>query len=128
MPEACPCGTGRPYSACCGPLHQGQGTAASPEALMRSRFSAFAIADAGYLLRTWHPTTRPVRLQLDPHQRWTRLDVVAVGGGGPFETTGTVEFRAHYRHRGVAGLLHEHSRFVRDGGHWCYLGAVPLVE
>ncbi|WP_275423743.1 YchJ family protein, partial [Virgisporangium ochraceum] len=53
----CPCGGG-PYAACCGPAHGGA-PAATAEALMRSRYSAFALGDADYLLRTWHPTTRP---------------------------------------------------------------------
>jgi len=72
-----------------------------------------------------HSSTRPPRLTLDPQQRWTRLDVLATDRGGLFDTTGTVEFRAHYRHRGGAGTLHEHSRFVREGGIWVYLEALP---
>jgi SEC-C motif-containing protein len=91
---------------------------------MRSRFSAFAVADVEYLLRTWHPTTRPAAIELDPQQRWTRLDVLASSGGGVFDAAGTVEFRASYRHPGGAGTLHEHSRFVRADGHWRYLDAV----
>jgi uncharacterized protein YchJ len=59
MPRRCPCGTGLPYAECCRPLHDGTGTAASAEQLMRSRYSAFAVGDPAYLLATWHPTTRP---------------------------------------------------------------------
>jgi SEC-C motif-containing protein len=92
---------------------------------MRSRYSAFAVADADYLLRTWHPRTRPARLRLDPEQVWTRLDVVAAEAGGLFDAAGTVEFRAHYRLGGRAGALHERSRFVRVVGAWCYLDAEP---
>lgn len=91
---------------------------------MRSRFSAFAVGDPDYLLRTWHPSTRPVRVALDPGQRWTRLDVLATEAGGLFDTTGTVEFRAHYRASGQPGALHEKSRFVREDGNWSYLRAV----
>lgn len=43
---------------------------------MRSRYSAFAIGDGDYLLRTWHPDTRPDALDLDPDQRWYRLDIL----------------------------------------------------
>lgn len=92
---------------------------------MRSRFSAFAVGDTAYLLRTWHPRTRPARLALDPGQRWTRLEVVGTERGGLFDTTGTVEFRAHYRDAGQPDTLHEHSRFVREGGEWVYLDALP---
>lgn len=91
---------------------------------MRSRFSAFAVGDTGYLLRTWHSTTRPDRLTLDPGQRWTRLDLLGAEQGGLFDTVGTVEFRAHYRSSGRPGALHEHSRFIREDGNWAYLAAI----
>jgi SEC-C motif-containing protein len=91
---------------------------------MRSRFSAFAVGDTAYLLRTWHPGTRPKRLRLDPGQEWTRLEILGRTGGGPLQAEGTVEFRAHYRHQGEAGSLHENSRFRREDGHWVYWDAL----
>jgi SEC-C motif-containing protein len=93
---------------------------------MRSRYSAFAVGDSGYLLATWHPTTRPPALRLDRGVRWTGLDVVASTGGALLSAEGTVEFRAHYVADGVAGAQHENSRFVRDGGQWRYLDGVSL--
>ncbi|MFU8854650.1 YchJ family protein [Micromonospora sp. SL1-18] len=121
----CPCGSGLPYADCCGPIHRGTATAATAEALMRSRFSAFAVGDADHLLRSWHPSTRPARLRLDPGLRWTRLEILGSDRGGLFDTAGTVRFRAHYREAGRPGTLEEHSRFVREGGGWVYLDAVP---
>jgi SEC-C motif-containing protein len=88
---------------------------------MRSRFSAFAIRDAEYLTRTWHPTTRPTHLDLDPELRWYRLDVIRTDRGGLVDTGGVVEFRAHYRAPTGPGSVHEVSRFVREGGAWLYL-------
>lgn len=117
----CPCGLGRPYGECCGMFHDGRAAAPTAEALMRSRYSAFAVRDAPYLLRSWHPSTRPDRLELDPAQRWLRLEVLDRTGGSAFHSQGSVEFRAHYREHGEEGVLHEHSRFVRDGGAWVYL-------
>ncbi|MFC0506292.1 YchJ family protein [Micromonospora costi] len=118
---ACPCGSGHPYAQCCGPLHRGTADAPTAEALMRSRFSAFAVGDAAYLLRSWHESTRPARLDLDPAQRWIRLEIVDTAAGGLFDSTGTVAFRAHYRAGGSAGTLVERSRFVRTDGRWVYL-------
>ncbi|CAM5692721.1 YchJ family metal-binding protein [Streptomyces violaceorubidus] len=63
---SCPCGRPEPYARCCGRFHAGTAAAPSAEALMRSRYSAFVKGDAGYLLRPWHPGTRPARLDLDP--------------------------------------------------------------
>ena len=122
----CPCGTALPYDECCGPLLDGTTTAATAEQLMRSRYSAFAVGDPGYLLATWHPTTRPRTLDLDPDVRWTGLDVLATTGGTMLSPEGTVEFRASYVRGRDAGAQHENSRFVREGGQWRYLDGVSL--
>jgi SEC-C motif-containing protein len=91
---------------------------------MRSRFSAFVLDDAAYVLSTWHPTTRPGAVEPDPHLRWTRLHVIDSSGGGLFDAEGVVEFRAHYRDRGRPGDMHERSRFVRHDGAWVYWGPI----
>ena len=64
---------------------------------MRSRYSAFTVGDGSYLLLSWHPTTRPRELSLDPAQHWDRLEIVDTVGGGLLQADGIVEFRAHYR-------------------------------
>lgn len=88
---------------------------------MRSRYAAFAEHDADYLLRTWHPATRPERIDVDPGTRWTGLEIVRTEAGGPSDARGVVEFRARYTSGGEAGELHEVSRFVRDGDAWVYV-------
>ncbi|NNH75798.1 hypothetical protein HLB23_39115 [Nocardia uniformis] len=121
IPEDCPCGLPAPYDECCGRLHRGEVQAKTAEQLMRSRFSAFAVQDEAYLLRSWDPQTRPADVGFDPGMRWETLDVIGSTGGGPFHTEGTVEFRAHYRAHGQPGSLHENSRFRRHDGAWVYL-------
>ena len=123
MEPLCPCGSGEAYPSCCGPLHRGQTHAATAEQLMRSRYAAFAVGDPAYLLRTWHPTTRPTSVELDPVRLWVRLDVTDVRGGGFLDTEGVVAFEARYRDDGRWGVLRERSRFVRDDGRWTYLDA-----
>ena len=118
---ACPCGLSDDYGSCCERLHAGA-PAPTAESLMRSRYSAFAVGDAGYLLRTWHPSGRPQTLTLDPALTWTRLAVLKTHGGGLFDATGTVQFRAMYVRQGQRGVLAETSRFVRHDRHWTYLG------
>lgn len=121
--DRCQCLSGDAYGVCCGPLHRGERTAATAEALMRSRYSAFAVGDSTYLRATWHPRTRPASLDLDADQQWRRLDVLATRAGGPFDDAGEVEFAAYYRDAtsGERGRLHEVSRFVREGGRWFYV-------
>jgi len=135
----CPCLSGDAYGACCGRYHAGMRTGAdgaapgpgapTAEALMRSRYSAFAVGDAGYLRATWHASTRPEALDLDDDLEWRRLDVLRTEAGGPFDAAGVVEFVAHHRSRTDRtdrGRLHEVSRFVREGDRWYYVdGAHP---
>lgn len=121
----CPCGSGEPYDACCGRLHRGAATAATAEELMRSRYAAFARGEADYLLRTWHPRTRPDDLALDDGSTWTGLTIDAVVAGGPDDEDGEVAFTARWRTAaGRTGALVERSRFVRRAGRWVYLDGV----
>jgi SEC-C motif-containing protein len=120
--HACPCGGGRPYAACCGPLHQGE-AAVTAGALMRSRYTAYVLRLDAYLLSTWHSSTRPSMLELadaaDAATRWLGLTVKAHRQQGD---TAVVEFIARYRIGGAsAQRLHETSRFVREDGRWYYL-------
>jgi len=88
---------------------------------MRSRYSAFVLGDAAYLLASWHSSTRPADLDLDDAVTWRRLQVVDTVAGGADDADGVVEFRAAHRSPAGAGLLHERSRFVREDGRWRYL-------
>jgi SEC-C motif-containing protein len=89
---------------------------------MRSRYAAFALGDPAYLLRTWHPDTRPARLDLADGPRWAGLEILATSGGSAFHSEGTVTFRAHYATvDGASGTQSEHSRFVRHEGAWVYV-------
>jgi SEC-C motif domain protein len=123
----CPCLSGELYADCCGRFHRGEAEAPTAAQLMRARYSAFVVLDAGYLLRTWHPDTRPAGLELDPAMQWRRLDIVSTGRGGPLDMEGTVEFRAYFRHDGERGVQHETSRFRREDRRWYYLDALTLA-
>lgn len=93
---------------------------------MRSRFSAYALGEVGYLLSSWHPSTRPASLELDPEMRWYRLDILGRGRGGPLDSEGTVDFAAFFRSDAGPGEQREHSRFVRQGGQWLYVDGDAL--
>ncbi len=90
---------------------------------MRSRYTAYVLNDAAYLLETWHATTRPALLDLasEPAARWLGLKVLACAGGGDNDSSGTVEFVARRKVGGRAARLHEVSRFVRQEGRWFYV-------
>jgi SEC-C motif-containing protein len=116
--SACPCGTGRPYATCCEPLHNGQ-PAPSAEALMRSRYSAFALDLPEYIQRSWHVSTRPAPVADAAPTRWLGLRIEHTETLA--DDRATVEFSARYKVGGRAFVLRETSRFVREGGHWFYV-------
>jgi SEC-C motif-containing protein len=113
--RACPCGSGTTYEACCGRYHDGQ-AAPTPEALMRSRYSAYVLGLSDYLFRTWHPRTRPADLSVVPND-WTGLEVLRADGD-------EVEFIARFSSAAGEGALHETSRFEERGGRWVYVDGV----
>ncbi|WP_410870404.1 YchJ family protein [Nocardia sp. A7] len=119
--KLCPCRRGEPFDGCCGPILAGDKAAPTAETLMRSRYTAYVVGDVDYLLRSWHPSTRPAVLELDQDQRWLFLEIVGTQRGGPFDDNGTVEFIAHYKLDGVRDAMHEMSTFVRVDGAWVYL-------
>ncbi|MCR2746855.1 YchJ family protein [Limnobacter parvus] len=122
QPLACPCGKGK-YTTCCENFHAGREVACTAEALMRSRYSAYALGLSEYVQRTWHTTTRPAQL-LDLQQelsngKWLGLSVKAHSQQGD---NAEVEFVARYKPKaGPASRLHELSRFARENGHWFYV-------
>ena len=124
-PGACPCGRrdarGRAPALgdCCGRYLDQDTPAPDAEHLMRSRYSAFVLGRATYLLATWHASTRPAELPLEPGVRWLGLDVKAHRVSGPDHAE--VEFVARSRVAGRGQRLHETSRFVREGERWFYV-------
>ena len=114
----CPCGSGKTYLLCCGPLHTGQQKAQSPEQLMRSRYSAFARGEAEYLLKTSvdrdHAPDELEQLKAAMGQvEWIKLEVLDAYDD-------IVEFKAYFRDESALSLLHEKSRFVFEEEAWFY--------
>jgi SEC-C motif-containing protein len=114
--NSCPCGSGTAYQDCCQPLHQGQ-SASNPEALMRSRFCAFALGLEPYLLSSWHSETRPKVLNLDLNTQWKRLEILSSQSD---LTRGEVHFKATYYELDGWHLLEETSQFYFENNHWFY--------
>ena len=117
------------YASCCGRFldHFAEVPAPDAESLMRSRYTAFALARPDYLLATWHASQRPASLTLDAGIRYIGLDVRARQQRDA--THAEVEFVARQRDAGGrAHRLHERSRFLLEAGRWFYLDGDSVVE
>ncbi|WP_084039063.1 YchJ family protein [Demequina sp. NBRC 110053] len=121
MALACPCGSEETYRACCRPYLMGEREAPDASALMRSRYTAYVRQAEPYLLRTWHPSTRPAALGLGG-RTWIGLDVRDVTVDPRDPDHATVTFTAQWRDdAGLPGSMRETSRFLKEAGNWLYV-------
>ncbi|MDC9728454.1 MAG: YchJ family protein [Methyloprofundus sp.] len=127
--ELCLCGSELAYSQCCALLHSGKQFAKSAEALMRSRFTAYAMRNGAYLLQTWEPSTRPETIDFSKETgEWKRLEIVQTKKGLAKDKKGIVEFKAFFTQDDVDQVMNEISRFVKVQNRWFYLdGKVKSV-
>jgi SEC-C motif-containing protein len=115
--NSCPCGSAKALNECCLPYINGALPAPAAEALMRSRYTAYALQNEQYLLDSWHASTRPESIIIDPSAQWLRLSILN-------SNNDHVEFVATYRLQGRAHKLHEISQFVFEDGNWFYVDGV----
>jgi SEC-C motif-containing protein len=121
----CPCGTGFPYTDCCGPLIRGAVFADTAEDLMRSRFTAFAKGQWDYIEQTRYPDGQELSAWykskfLHDGIFWTKLEIFDVKNGEVSDEEGEVGFVAHYTENGEDKTLQEVSRFIKEDGKWYY--------
>jgi len=125
--KPCPCHSGKNYGDCCAPFHARTTTAPTPEALMRSRYAAFALGDAKYLLETLAADHEDRKLPVEPLLasyrqqkqifRYVGLSVLATSVEGD---KGWVTFRARMYEKGRDRSFTERSRFTKENGAWKY--------
>jgi SEC-C motif domain protein len=128
----CPCGSGEPESACCGPILAGA-PASTALALMRSRYTAYVRGEIDHVVATHAAETRG-EIDRDAAARWSRdtrwlgLEIVATQTGGPGDDHGVVEFIARGATGGTPFAQRERSRFRRDDGRWYYVDGKVISE
>ena len=123
--DLCPCGSLKVFEQCCQPFLEGAINAPTPEALMRSRYTAFCQGDVDYLMATHHPSKRqPGAVQTLQNSinkmEWLGLIVIKAPPPKRTDTVGFVEFAAFYKSQDF-GQLHERSQFIREDERWTYL-------
>ena len=125
----CPCNANRTYDKCCKPYHEGKAQAKTPEILMRSRYSAYALHDFDYIGSTMiGPAKKKFCLQdaikNSSQMKWLWLDVIAAEHEE--KQRGFVEFKAFYIQRGQRGSFHEKSEFHKIDETWYYFDGTIL--
>ena len=132
--ENCPCGMEKPYEECCGPFIQGDALPQTPEALMRSRYTAFTKTEVDYILNTVHPEKREQHDEKTVHNwaknsDWIGLEILDTEKGGPDDTEGVVEFKVQYYQKGKRQTHHEIAQFKKEEDTWYFLdGNAPQQE
>lgn len=126
----CHCGSGRPYSDCCEPYVTGRAVAPTAEALMRSRYSAYAERAIDYIIDTCvnkgdrDDIDRKSTSDWSERSTWLGLRISSVEKGGPGDLEGTVEFEASYERDGLRDVHQEKAAFKRENGapdgRWLY--------
>jgi SEC-C motif-containing protein len=121
----CLCGSGKEYHQCCGLFHSGEKLPDTAEALMRSRYSAYALRNAAYLQATWESNKRPETIDFSREKiDWLRLEITDTKKGGIRDNKGVVAFKAFFRQDGDEHVMNEISRFTKIDGRWFYLDGI----
>lgn len=126
MEKKCFCGSKLEYKNCCGAIHSGERKADTAEELMRSRYSAFVLADIDYILDTYSSETRPSDqreevLNWAKSVDWLGLNIVSTEKGLGNDLVGWVEFKANFIEDGQKQIMHEKSFFKKEDGLWVYV-------
>ncbi|HEY3400831.1 MAG TPA: YchJ family metal-binding protein [Geothrix sp.] len=129
MSRPCPCTSKKPYDRCCGPFHAGTAAPETAELLMRSRFSAYALGKADYLIAT-RPEAKRAEENHEELANYCKsvqavsLKIISKERGGKSDDTGIVTFHASLQANGRRTLHIETSTFARENGKWVYVDGV----
>ena len=123
----CYCGNLKSYVSCCEKVHKNITNAKTAEQLMRSRYSAFVLANGDYLMKSHHSKTRPTSekkliVAWTKSVNWIKLEIIETTKGLESDTKGTVTFNAYFYELGTMDVIHEKSAFIKEDNHWKYLG------
>lgn len=128
MPKLCPCGSNKRFDLCCRPYLNGTKNPSTAKALMKSRYTAYALKDSHYLKKTWHPSSCPKDLDLEHDTtQWKQLKILGAKKGKMMDKKGWVAFAAFFiDENNQEGVLKEESMFVREQNRWLYHSGVSI--
>jgi len=126
MSDVCPCASGKPFGDCCEPYLLGRAKPPTAVALMRSRYSAYALGAIDYLYQTAGPRVRK-EFDAEGSRKWSKsaewpgIEIIETTGGGEQDDSGFIEFVAHYTVNEAAFNHHERAVFEKHDGVWVFM-------
>lgn len=123
----CYCGSLKTFVNCCEKVHKNLAEAKTAEQLMRSRYSAFVVANGDYLMASHHTKTRSLKekksiVSWAKSVQWIKLEILKTTKGSLNDSEGTVTFNAYFYEGGNVEIIHEKSAFIKEDSNWKYLG------
>lgn len=126
MQDLCPCGSGTAFETCCEPYLLKRSSPPTAQALMRARYTAYAMGAIDYLYKT---SGNKVRKEFDAENtrkwsesaEWTGIEFLVENGGGVDDQDATLEFIAHYSVNNAKFEHHERAEFIRKNGEWLFM-------
>ena len=124
--KQCPCGSGKLFADCCGPVIAGKTAAKTAESLMRARYSAYVMHDIDFIVSSCAHEKGENNIDTEETRRWSEesewlgLKIINTEKGGENDTQGIVEFSAAYSRKGLKDVHKEKAEFVKENGRWLY--------
>jgi SEC-C motif domain protein len=125
--DLCPCGSGKKYSECCEPVIKGTKKAATAEALMRARYTAYVVHEIDFIINSCQEGEGIADIDRKATEDWSRdstwhgLRILSTQKGTESDDEGLVEFEADYTLHGMRDVHHETAAFKKvEGKGWMY--------
>jgi SEC-C motif-containing protein len=123
----CPCKSQKKYNECCRPYHEKTAHPQHAVALMRSRYSAYALGLADYIIETTHPDHPEMSLkiwewreQILQFSRETEFLDLEILNSEEGKEKAYVTFTAFLMQEGKDSSYTEKSLFEQKDGVWLY--------
>lgn len=131
--ESCPCGSGKKYADCCEPIINGTAKAATAEALMRARYSAYVTGGIDFIINSCEKGEGIEDIDRKATEDWSRnstwhgLSILNTEKGGESDDEGVVEFTAAYTLKQMRDVHHEVAAFKKINGDWKYVSGTLIT-
>ncbi len=125
--DLCPCGSGKKYGECCEPIIKGTAKAATAEALMRARYTAYVVHEIEFIVSSCEEGEGIADIDRKATENWSRqsqwhgLQILRTEKGAENDDEGVVEFTANYTMKQMHDVHHEVASFKKVNGEWKYV-------